>query len=172
METWEALTTRRQIREYTDEPVDAADLDRILEAGRISPSGHNSQPWHFVVIDNQDTISALAETWQGAAWITSAPVVIAVLGDRVEGQYMKLYVTYDLGQAVNCMTLVATDLGLATGQCGVMNQKLARSILGYPEEVICSQLVTVGHSSKPLRPLTKLNRRSFDDVVHRGAWGS
>lgn len=38
METWEAITSRRNVRSFADRPIPAADLDQILEAGRpLSP---------------------------------------------------------------------------------------------------------------------------------------
>jgi nitroreductase len=48
METWDAIRSRRNTREYQDRPIDGADLDRILEAGRRSPSSMNEQPWDFI----------------------------------------------------------------------------------------------------------------------------
>ena len=50
METWDAIRARRNVRVYTEQPIAAPDLDRILEAGHRSPSSQNSQPWDFVVV--------------------------------------------------------------------------------------------------------------------------
>jgi nitroreductase len=49
MQTWEAITARRNVRSFTDRPIPAADLDRILEAGRRAPSSQNWRPFSEVV---------------------------------------------------------------------------------------------------------------------------
>lgn len=170
METWDALNARRQTREYTDEPVSDEQLDRVLEAGRRSPSSRNSQPWYFVVVTDEQTKAGLAETWQGAHWIPNAPVVIAVLADMADDPIREPIVEYDLGQAVSSMLLAATDLGLGSGQTASRDQDLARTLLGFPDSVYCSKLLTLGHPDRPISPITKPDRRGFDDVVRRGTW--
>ena len=45
MQTWDAITSRRNVRSFADRPIPPADLDQILEAGRRSPSSQNWQPW-------------------------------------------------------------------------------------------------------------------------------
>jgi len=170
METWDALRARRQIRTYLDEPVDRADLDRVLEAGRRSPSGHNGQPWHFVVVTDDETKTGLSKTWQGAGFVAAAPVVIAVLGDVAPDESKARFLDYDLGQAVSSMLLAATDLGLGSGQSAVLDQDMARQLLAFPEDVFCSKLVALGKVAKPPRPVEQPDRRPVADVVHEGRW--
>ena len=67
METWDAIRARRNVRQYTDQPIDAADLERILEAGRRAPSSQNWQPWHLLVVTGREQLAELARTWEGAA---------------------------------------------------------------------------------------------------------
>lgn len=50
METWDAIRARRNVREFSDQPISPDDLDRILEAGRLTPSSRNWQPWDFVAV--------------------------------------------------------------------------------------------------------------------------
>ena len=45
MQTWDAITSRRNVRSFADRPIPAAELDQILEAGRRAPSSQNWQPW-------------------------------------------------------------------------------------------------------------------------------
>src|SRR5205807_8545729 len=58
VETWDAIRTRRNVREYADRPIAAEDLDRILEAGRRSPSANNQQAWDFVAVTERDRLRA------------------------------------------------------------------------------------------------------------------
>lgn len=52
--------TRRSVRKFTDRPVEEEKLMAILEAGRIAPSAHNYQPWHFLVVREEEGRKRLA----------------------------------------------------------------------------------------------------------------
>ena len=87
MQTWEAITSRRNVRSFADRPVPASDLDQILEAGRRSPSSQNWQPWDFILVtqaspDNPwgvaELLQALREAGaSGAVRRHCAPEVLA-----------------------------------------------------------------------------------------------
>jgi nitroreductase len=78
---------------------------------------------------------------------------------------------YDLGHATMLMMLAAADLGVGTCHSSVQDQELARKILGFPEDRFLAYLLSLGYPADgPLRPLQRLNRRPFDEVVHRGRW--
>src|SRR5690349_5158037 len=64
MQTWDAIRARRNVRQYTDQPLARQDLERILEAGRRAPSSINWQPWDFVVITDRDQLVELAKVWE------------------------------------------------------------------------------------------------------------
>ena len=168
METWDAMTSRRNVREFNDSPLDPQDLDRILEAGRRSPSASNSQPWDFVLVTDQAQIAALAGVWKGAWHVANAQAVIAIMAPLpVESPTL----SFDLGQATMSMMLIAADLGIGTAHASVADQSLAREILGFPEDRFCSNLISAGHPADgPLRPIKNLKRRPFAEVVHRGRW--
>jgi len=82
MEFRETVERRRSIRKYGNDPVDEAVLTRILEAGRLAPSATNSQPWRFLVVRAPARREALAAASYGQKFLSEAPVVLAVLGDR------------------------------------------------------------------------------------------
>jgi nitroreductase len=171
METWDALVARRQVRDYTEAPVDPALLRQVLEAGRRSPSSRNAQRWDFVVVTDDAVKADLARTWQGAHWTSGAPVVIALVGPVVDDDLQRLSVEYDLGQAATAIMMAATDLGLGTGQSSSRDQELARSILGLPADRYCSKLITLGYpADRPLAAIGNPDRRAFDDVVHWDRW--
>src|SRR5690349_24078916 len=66
MQTWEAITSRRNVRSFADRPIPAADLDQILEAGRRSPSSQNWQPWDFILVTDRAKLRDLAQVWRAA----------------------------------------------------------------------------------------------------------
>jgi len=76
METWDAIRSRRNTREYQDRPIDRGDLDRILEAGRRSPSSMNEQPWDFIAVTDRATLERMADLWRWGAHIRGAAAVL------------------------------------------------------------------------------------------------
>jgi nitroreductase len=88
-----------------------------------------------------------------------------------DGSREQALVQYDLGQATMSIMIAAADLGIGTGHSAVGDQDLARRLLGFPDDHLCAYLIALGHpADRPLAPLTKINRRPFDEVVHRGHW--
>jgi nitroreductase len=79
METWDAIRSRRNVRQYEGRPIPRADLDRILEAGRRSPSSQNWQPWDFVVVTERGRLSDLAKVWQGAGHVARSAATVALV---------------------------------------------------------------------------------------------
>jgi nitroreductase len=59
METWDAVSARRNVRTYQDRPIPREDLERILEAARRTPSSKNTQPWNFVVVTERERLVRL-----------------------------------------------------------------------------------------------------------------
>ena len=171
METWDAIRARRNVRRYTDQPIADADLNRILEAGRRSPSASNRQKWDFVVVTDRQQLGELGTVWQGARHVPgSTATIVLVLAEPEEERY-RLIDQYDLGQATMAMMLAATDLGIGTGHSAVGDQDAIRRILTLPRDRYAPYMVALGYpADRPLRPADKPDRRPFDDVVHRGGW--
>jgi nitroreductase len=170
METWDAIRARRNVRQFTEEPVAPEELDRILEAGRRAPSAKNSQPWDFVVVTDPGRMQELTGVWQGAWHVAGAAATVAFIVPRLEGRWADL-AQFDLGHVVMSMMLAAADLGLGTGHASVADQDLARSILGFPEDRFCAYLLSIGHpADRPIAVIRNPDRRPFDEVVHREGW--
>ena len=168
METWDAIRARRNVRSFTDEPIEAAALDQILEAARRTPSSRNWQPWDFVVVTDREQLVELATVWIGAGHIAGSAATIALVVPAYEEARDAAIAQYDLGQATMSIMIAAADLGIGSGHSAVGEQELARRILGLPADRICSYLIALGHpAERPLAPLTRINRRPFEEVVHR-----
>jgi nitroreductase len=171
MDTWDAIRARRNVRSYRPDRLQDGDLQRIAEAGWRSPSASNRQPWDFVIVTDPDRLQELSTVWQGARHIASAPAAIALVAPVPPDERRNQLDQYDLGQATMAMMLAATDLGIGTGHSAVGDQETARAILGVPDDHIVAYLLGVGYpAGRPLTPITKPDRRPFDEVVHRGRW--
>ena len=169
MQTWEAITSRRNVRLFTDRPVPAADLDQILEAGRRAPSAQNWQPWDFTVVTDPGRLRELARVWRGAGHVAGSAATIVVVGPAADNEFGRAQ--FDLGQATMAMLLAAADLGIGSCHAGVADLPLARDVLGLPEDRDWALLISLGYpADRPLVPIRHPKRRPFGDVVHRGRW--
>jgi nitroreductase len=170
METWDAIRSRRNVRDYDDRPIADADLDRILDAGRRAPSAINWQPWSFVVVTGRIELQRLAELAPGASHVGRAAVAVAVVAP-LRTDERRDWVQFDLGQAIMSMMLAAADLGIGSGHASVKEHDLARSLLGHPADHFCPYVVALGYpAGRPLTPIRNPSRRPLDEVVHRGRW--
>jgi len=171
VETWDALRSRRNVREFSPEPVSEADLMTILEAGRIAPSAKNWQPWNFVVVTDREQLQELTGVWQGAWHVGGAAAVIGLVAASPPDDRWAGLLQYDLGHATMLMMIAAADIGIGSCHSSVQDQELARKVLGFPEDHFLAYLLSVGYPADgPLRPLKQLNRRPLDELVHRGRW--
>jgi len=171
VETWDAIRARRNVREYADRPIAAEDLDRILEAGRRSPSANNQQAWDFVAVTERDRLRELSTVWRGAWHVANSAATIAIVVPETDDPHMRELIQFDLGQATMSMMVMAADLRIGSGHAAVRDQDKARSILGHPADRTCALLIALGYpADRPLAPLVRPNRRLFDEVVHREHW--
>src|SRR2546421_2785369 len=102
MQTWDAITSRRNVRSFADRPIPAADLDQILEAGRRAPSSQNWQPWDFILVTDSGQLRELAKAGPGAGHVAGAAAAIVVIGPAADNPFRRAH--FDLGQAGMAVT--------------------------------------------------------------------
>jgi nitroreductase len=169
METWQAITSRRNVRSFTGQPILEADLEQILEAGRRSPSSQNWQPWDFILVIDREQLREMSTLSPGAGHVAQSAATIAVIGPAGDNTFRRAQ--FDLGQATMSMLLAAADLGIGSCHAGVADLPLARELLGFPDDRDWAFLISLGYPAyRPLAPVKNPNRRPFDEVVHRGRW--
>jgi nitroreductase len=169
MQTWDAITSRRNVRSFADRAVSTEHLDQILEAGRRAPSSRNTQPWDFILVTDRGQLTELANVWVGARHVARSAATIALItSDNPEHAKRA---QFDLGQATMSIMLAAAGLGIGSCHSGVGDQDMARRILRLPDDRTCSFLISLGYpAGRPLAPIRNPDRRPFDEVVHRGTW--
>ena len=171
METWDAITSRRNVRTFEDRPLPSGEIDRILEAGRRAPSSRNWQPWDFVLVTDREQLTELAKVWKGAGHVAKSAATIALIVPQADDPAERERAQYDVGQATMAMLVAAADLGIGTGHSAVGDQNQARRVLGFPEDRYAAYLVDLGYpADRPLKPIRNPDRRPFEEVVHRGRW--
>jgi nitroreductase len=158
----EVLEKRRSIRKYKDTPIPKDKILEILEAARIAPSAGHRQPWHFIVVENKETIKKLAKQ----EWAATAPLMIVGLADQAASP---TWCINDLGIAFEHIVLAATDLGLGTCWMGQSNrEELVKSLLDIPDNFKVVALTTLGVSDET--PLPK-ERKSLETIVSWEKYG-
>jgi nitroreductase len=171
METWDAIRARRNVRDYLPEPLPDGALERILEAGRRAPSAGNRQPWDFVVVTGRERLTELATVWRGGAHVARSQATVALVGPVLETQRERDWLQFDMGQVALQMTVVAADLGVGSCHSAIGDHALAQRLLGYPDGRTCIALLSFGlPRDRPLRPISRPDRRPLDEVVHRDRW--
>ena len=145
MEAWDAIRARRNVREYTSEPVSDDDLNRIAEAGWRAPSAKNRQAWDFVIVTDKGQLKELSTVWRGAGHIAGAAAAIALVIPEPPDERRRVTDQYDVGQATMAIMLAATDLGIGTGHSSVGEQDKASAILSVPEGYEVAYLLGVGY---------------------------
>jgi len=171
VETWDAITSRRNVRSYSKREIATEDMDRILEAARRTPSAGNQQAWDFVVCTDREQLAQLAEVGPAAGHVAGSAATVALVAAKSRDAEMRDLIQLDVGQATMSVMLAAADLGIGSAHAGVHDQQLARRLLGFPEDRFCALLITLGTpADRPLTPIQRPNRRPFNDVVHRGHW--
>ena len=159
----EVIKKRRSIRKYKDTPVPKEQILEILEAARIAPSASHRQPWHFIVVEDKETIKKLAKS----EWAATAPVMIVGLADQAASP---VWCINDLGVAFEHIVLAATDLGLGTCWMGQSNREdLVKSLLDVPDNFKVVALSTLGVPDET--PAVK-ERKSLDAIVSWEKYGS
>lgn len=142
----------RQIREFTDEPVDPAALGAIADAGRWSGSSRNAQPWRFIVIRDASTLRAIREGGMPQTRsLVTAPSAVAVVMPREPGSGISH--GYDEGRAAERMLIAASLLGLGAAVAWVRAdvRPLVGELLGLPEDRFVRTIVAVGHPTEAAR---------------------
>jgi len=156
---------RYSVRNFKEQEVEKEKILQVLEAARVAPSAVNYQPWHFIVITDQQLRSKVAETYP-RPWFQSAPVVIVACGDHSQSWKRKDgkdHYDIDVAIAVDHMTLAAADLGLGTCWVCAFDAQKCHEILGLPDHLEVVALLPMGYPKEDSKPEKK--RKSIEDIV-------
>ena len=173
MSVWDAVDSKRVIRQFSDRPIEPEDLVRILNAGRRAASSKNLQRWQFVVCRDRGHLEQLATVGPWAGHLAGAAVAVALVTPDPKAADSPLSVTFDLGMAAGNMMLVAWELGIGSVPATVYEHDLARELLGYPEDHHCEYLLSFGHPADPAdldRPNRAGGRSALADLLHDERW--
>ncbi len=156
MDTFLAIASKRDIRDYAPDPIPAEVETRILDAGRLTGSSRNTQEWTFVVVSDKE---ALSEAVWAPENVLTAALVVAIVGAR----------PFDVGRCAQNMMLAAWNDGVGSCPNGIKDPEEAERLCGGPVGVILS----FGYPAKPRKERSaeewsaSANRKPLDELVRR-----
>ena len=164
MEVYEAVRTALAVRKYQEKPVPPDIVQRIVEAGRLTGSSMNGQPWHFIVVENRDTLRQLGALARTGPYIAQAPLAIVVAIDKTK------FAVSDASRAIQSMILTAWSEGIGSNWVGFMGLDDVKSLLKIPADLDVLAILPFGFPAEIIGK-GKKKRKPLSEVANRGRFG-
>ena len=152
------------IRSYRDTPIPDAVIRRIVEAGRLTGSGMNRQPWQFIVIRNQETLRQLGAVAASGPYVAQAPLAIVVATDRSR------FAVSDASRAIQSMLLTAWADGVGSNWVGFGGLEPVKTLLEIPAGLDILAILPFGYPARPVGRGRK-ERKPLAEVAHLERFG-
>jgi nitroreductase len=165
MDVFEAVRTILAVRKYQNKPVPEDVVRRVVEAGRLTASSINLQPWHFVVVQDRNTLRQLGERAKTGSYTAQAAfaVVVAIEKDSKFG-------VSDASRAVQDMMLTAWEDGVGSNWVGFGGLDDIQGLLNIPDEMDVLAIVPFGYPAQPTGR-GKKQRKPLAEIASRERYG-
>jgi nitroreductase len=164
MDVFEAVRTVLAVRSYQDKAVPPEIVRRIIEAGRLTGSSMNGQPWHFIVVENRETLRRLGALVRTGPYIAQASLAVVVAVDKTP------YAVSDGSRAIQAMILTAWSEGVGSNWAGFLGPAEVKPLLGIPDEMEVLAILPFGYPAQA-RSQGKKQRKPLAEVAHREQFG-
>jgi len=164
MEVSEAVRTVLAVRSYQDKPVPEDVVRQIVEAGRLTASSMNGQPWHFIVVENRETLRRLGAVARTGPYIGEAALAVVVAIENTK------FAVSDASRAVQSMILTAWSQGVGSNWVGFMGPAEAKPIVALPDRLDILAIIPFGYPAQP-RSGGKKARKPLAEVASRERFG-
>ncbi len=164
MNVFEAVSTVLAVRSYADKPVPPEAIRRIVEAGRLTGSSMNLEPWHFIVVENRETLRQMGALARSGPYVSGAAlaVVVAIESSR--------FAQSDASRAIQSMILTAWSEGIGSNWVGFLGLAEVKTLLGIPESLEILAILPFGYPAKSVG-LGRKKRKALAEVAHRERFG-
>ena len=164
MDAFETIRTMLAIRRYQDKPVPAATLRRVIEAGRLTGSAKNLQPWHFVVVQDRAILKKLGALARTGAHVAQAAAAVVVAVDKTP------FAVSDASRAIQSMLLTAWADGVGSNWVGFGGLEEVKTLLGIPSKLDVLAILPLGY---PVGAVGrgKKDRKPIGAIAHREQYG-
>lgn len=163
MDVFEAVKTLLAVRRYKPGSIPPEQVHRIVEAGHLTASSMNLQPWHFVVVEDQNLLKQLGAALTTGPYTADASIAIAVAYEKDSR-----FGVSDGSRAIQSMMLTAWDFGIGSNWVGFAGGLSdARDLLGIPDHFELLAVIpfgypaqATGHGNKKRKPLNEVASRN------------
>jgi nitroreductase len=164
MEVFEAVRTVLAVRSYQQKAVPPDIVRRIVEAGRLTGSAMNAQPWHFIVVENTETLRQLGTLARTGPYVAQAPLAVVVAIERTK------FAVSDASRAIQSMILTAWSDGVGSNWVGFFGLDEVKSLLSIPDNLDVLAIVPFGYPAQNIGK-GKKKRKPLSEVVHHERFG-
>jgi nitroreductase len=152
------------VRRYRDEPVPETTLHRVVEAGRLTGSAQNLQPWQFIVVQDRGTLRQLGALARTGAHVAQAAAAVVVTVERTP------FAVSDASRAIQSMLLAAWGDGVGSNWVGFGGLEEVRALLGVPAGLDVLAILPLGYPAGAVGRGRK-RRKPLAAVAHRERHG-
>ena len=160
MDTFESITTKLEVREFSSQDVPSDIRSKLLEAARLTGTGMNTQHWRFILVERKDNLKKLAEDSTSGRWIAYANFAVIVLTNPKYGFHL-----IDAGRVLQNMQLAAWNQGIGSGLFTGIREDQLRIDFEIPKELTPSVIIGFGYPASKLTGKRK-NRRPIHELVY------
>jgi nitroreductase len=146
VDTYRAIASRREVKSYSTRPIPDDAVTRILDAGRLSGSGGNRQPWRFFVVESAAARERLAQAVFAPENVSGAQLVVVI---AVSG---KGPISFDAGRAAQNMLLAAWNEGIGGSPNGFPDADRVAELLRLEEGERPAMALSFGYPQRPRDP--------------------
>jgi nitroreductase len=164
MDTFEAIRTKLESREYSQKRVPADVKRKVLEAARLTASGMNYQEWKLVLVQEPARLRKLAEDSTTGQWVASTNFAVIVLTDPKYN-----FNTFDAGRVIQDMQLAAWNYGVSSRIFTGFNKELMQKDFGLPPNLSLTVVVGFGYPAK--RVIGRKNRLPLNEIAFEDRYG-
>jgi nitroreductase len=164
MDVFDAIRTLLAVRQYQDRPVPEATVVRIVEAARLTGSAMNAQPWHFIVVQDRETLRELGRLARSGAYVAQAPLAIVVLTDKSR------FALSDASRAIQSMMLTAWADDVGSNWVGFGGLDDVKALLKVPVALDVVAIIPFGYPTRAIGR-GKKQRKALRDIAHRERYG-
>ena len=160
----DVIFSRKSVRHYTDQEVEADKLLTLVKAGMAAPTAMNRQPWSFIIVTNMAQVASINDR-PGLMMLKKAKAVILVLGKKDEKFWQQ-----DCSAATENILLAAEALGLGAVWCAgypmTDRTESYKELFNYSDDYEVLSLISIGYSTGEDQPKDKYK----EEKIHWNRW--
>ncbi len=160
METFEAVRTMLAVRRYRNQSLPDEVVHRTVEAGHLSASSMNLQPWHFIVVRDHDTLTALGGLAKTGPYVAEAPMAIVVVIEKTQ------FAVSDASRAIQSMMLTGWSEGVGSNWIGFGGLDEVKTLLNVTADLDLLAIVSFGYPADPVGR-GKKKRKALGEIAHQ-----